>query len=125
VRNDYPKCKDSWWSLFDANRDDLRAMVSAFHPNNQLVVWDDEFPITAKAAEAACEVVRRKIRKEDTEDPLAKFERLSLERSPEMDEFLSAVWFGIPESVQSRSVPGFFRLCDLCETAEFLHEDEG
>jgi hypothetical protein len=119
---DYPKTKDEWWLLLDHHASELEDLVSNFHPRSGN---DHDFAITAPMAEQACEVVRREIRSERTsESPLDQFRRMRKNRDPEMCSLLNKVWFGLPESTESRYQAGFGVLCDLCSEGGVLYEGE-
>ena len=120
--NDYPKTKDEWWEFVDGKWDDLKALVLSYHPSCSDT--DNYMPISAKAAEAMCEVVREKIKAEGkqptTEDDL---ERMRWERNSDLARIFSRTWFGLPESYEVHSLPAFGTLCDLCSESSVLFED--
>ena len=81
-------------------------------------------PISAGAAEAVCESIRREIAVEETKEPGVRFDRLLATKDREMVTLLNQVWFGLPESMDSRSLDGFGVLCDLCSEGGVLYEDD-
>lgn len=115
----YPKTPDEWWALVDSRRDDLLSLIRAFHPNAGAKV---NYRITAERAEAACEQVREEIRHTGIKEPAKVFQELIERRDPRCLTILSETWFGMPESMGVRDVPGFGALCDLCSEGHLLGE---
>ena len=115
----YPRTADEWWDLANKYREQLRSLVRNFHP---LYIHSQKMPITAPAAEECCEVVREHIRNKTVDDPLECFDQFLAQKSNGMVTLLNQVWFGIPESMDAHSLPGFSLLCDLCSECDVLGE---
>lgn len=107
-----------WVSLLEENLDNLIKLVEQFHPAGhpaRLTSREDKFVITAKDAEKICQSIREKIAAENDNSGLYTF--LSALKEKDYDtvhSVLNETWFGLPESVQVRRLPGFYALCDLC-----------
>lgn len=120
-----PNTADEWWALCAARRDDLRKIVEHYHPRTRTPADTSGHTITSPAAERVCELVRGRVA-EQPGDPLVLFDVALGERAADtMVALLNQSWFGLPESMESRSVPGFFVLCTLCEEAELVLPEEG
>jgi hypothetical protein len=73
-------------------------------------------PITAPAAEQACQHVRTQIRKEEPDDPLTRWDRaITSGDIGEIDSLLNGAWFGVPESTGCWNIPGFNEAVDLMD----------
>lgn len=108
----YPTDNASWWKSLDDNLDDIRSIVLRFYPIGRKS--SPEVKISAAAAEAACEIAREQIAAKGL-DPAVEFEQSYAGKDgPRMASLLNAAWFGMPESMSSREVPGFGVFCDLC-----------
>ncbi len=118
----YPRTADEWWRLFDYHTANLRNLVAEFHP--AYARWARRMPITAADAEAACEKFREEIERETADDPLECFDQFALQRSPGVVALLNQTWFGVPESADAHSLPGFGVLCDLCSESYRVEGDE-
>lgn len=117
------KTPADWWAAFDANKDNLRGLISSFHPVCRNDEWADEFPISAPGAEAACEQIRKGITSPLL--PQMEFDDAATKRdATTLVKLLNQTWFGVPESYESRSLPGFFVLCDLCSESWVFNEGE-
>jgi hypothetical protein len=103
---------EQWWAAVDENWSDLEALISDFHPAN----WrKHNHPITAPAAEEVCEDVRTEIRAEGLADPVKAANNAMKGRDAgSLHTIFEHTWFGLPESYEIRSLPGFGVLCDLC-----------
>lgn len=101
----YPTNEDEWWYLFNLNRDKLRCLVARYHPSDGV---SKPMPITAPTAEATCATIRKEIAAERTGDVLGQFDLFVEQRmGPQLARILNEAWFGLPESMSSREVPGF------------------
>ena len=116
-----PETAEQWWALVEQYHDELCELVSAFHPCNHSYT---DFVITAASAEAACESIRDEIRAKESDDPLEKFEQYCHDKNPKLASLLNEVWFGMPESTEVRSYPGFGVLCNLCSESYVLYEGD-
>ena len=114
----YPKTAEQWWWYFDTSKAVLRALVRNFHPWKPIA---REMPITATGAEMACDHIRREIANDFTGNPLDIFDKADTERDgAALVTLLNETWFGLPESMDCHSLPGFGILCDLCSEAGVL-----
>ena len=150
---DYPKTAEEYWALIDHNMLKLRDLVTEFHPAtkficmyklgqnmsdvslpdididtplvfNEHISIEKAYPITAPAAEQACETIRKGIGKNWRRNPVDVFDEYVKTRNPEIVSLFNETWFGMPESSEVRSVPGFGLLCDLCSECDVLYEGE-
>jgi hypothetical protein len=127
------KTRSQWMQVVQDNAETLRQLVSDWHPSarrpaviqRESVLFTDgdavaldvpRMVITAPEAELACQDVRQKIRQEEPDDPLTKWDRaLAAEDIGAIMSLLSGAWFGIPESTECWSIPGFGLACDLMD----------
>lgn len=117
-----PTTKEEWWQLVESNYNDLFYLIGKFHPENYRI---HRYNITADKAEKVCENVRNEIRSRNAFNdvhPLDRFKKLYDTRNSDLASLLSETWFGMPESSDIRSEPGFFVLCDLCSESYVLEE---
>lgn len=131
----YPKTRDEWFALCEEHKDELRSLVSHYHPNTLRSNGEKSPPrepheifnkplCTAPLAEVACERVRAEIR-EQPGDPLAMWDKaLSEKDGPTLANLLNESWFGMPESMASREERCFGVLCDLCSECYLVSENE-
>jgi hypothetical protein len=122
-----------WLQKVNENGAALRQLVSDWHPSarrpaaiqREAVLLDDgtaiavEVPamtITAPQAEQACQQVRTMIRKDEPADPLERWDRaIASGDMGEIYTLLDGAWFGVPESIECWSIPGFRLACDLMD----------
>ena len=101
---------------------ELKNLIAEFHPASNLFCRNTtrkKYPITAPEAEVVCQHIRDKIQNQD-QNPLILFEEASKEKDIEnLFRILNAVWFGAPESVETRKVPGFMQMCNLLDDPPF------
>ena len=114
-----------WWELVEEEWYAVESLIQRFHPSGEgpepkgprapyffKGTEREEFPITAPAAEAACEGVRKMI---DRPAPVEKARKAREEKDHRtLHSILNETWFGLPESVVVHSLDGFDALCDLC-----------
>jgi hypothetical protein len=106
--------------LLEDNFTRIDRLVKYYHPYYQRV---HHHVISASGAEQACELERKRIQKNSNEPNL--YEALQNKDCVEINRICNAVWFGMPESMESRYEPGFSALCDLCsEFPDDLEWDE-
>jgi hypothetical protein len=77
-----------------------------------------EIPITAPNAEAACEVVRKKLKHEYhyQDSPVVRFEKaIDDGYCTIVNDILNQTWFGVPESVDCWNIKGFTEAVKLME----------
>lgn len=120
----YPETKEEWWAWCNYHKENLRWLVANYHPVYLSEGFSHEgLPITTPGAEAICDIVREAVKEETVNDPLDCFDQFLEQRSGGMVTLLNQVWFGVPESRDAHSLPGFGILCDLCSESYCL-EDE-
>ena len=104
-----------WWKFLDENWIDLKNLITQFHP--LIATNQKEFPISAPGAELQRYMAEIEIKA--ARESMPDIELLRESRNTiEMFNILNETWFGIPESIDSRSLIGFFELCDLCSDLE-------
>lgn len=118
--------KDVWLSQALKHKDKLIDLISIYHP---AVYRDGEcsktVTITARDAEAACGLIRDKIRDETKEAPIGAFkDALELEDIDKIYSLLSAAWFGVPESTSCWKINGFKEAVDLMDDQPEEDENE-
>lgn len=129
MNSNYPKTAEEWWELLDRNWKDIKEIVLRFYP------CQEKFPETghirnlpdAPMAQVACNVIIKKMRiKKPIWKNIAEFseylETLKTQRDKSLSEIIESSWFGIPETHESRYLPGFYAFCDLCSEAYVLYE---
>ena len=116
---DYPQTAEEWWALVKFNKGVLLDLISIYHPEYRL---GHDHKITAKKAE----IVRASITEENQflPDPQRRFEQFLKTNNPDMSSLLNEVWWGMPESYESREAKGFGLLCDLCSESYVLRSRE-
>lgn len=114
---EYAKCmadKAEFLTKARENEELMKMAIHSFHPYYVDPDFDTAFSgeITAQRAEDACAVVRREIKRQTTEDPIKQY----LEYDADIIvSIANAVWFGMPESMESRNHPAFGIVCELAE----------
>ena len=104
--------KEEWFKEADDNRDKLISLVSQYHPSSQRA--GKSLRITAFRAEQACAEIRKNIKTIRTEDPVERFKlALDLKDTNTSLLILNETWFGVPESTDCWSIPGFSEAVDL------------
>jgi hypothetical protein len=111
-----------WLETARKNADVLRSLVHKYHPATQRkkdILRDAPAgPISAPMAEKACKGIREQIAKKDADkgDVVERFDAaLKAGDVRALSSLISGAWFGLPESMSSRSVPGFGVACDLLD----------
>ncbi len=125
VKMNYPKNAVEWLEILQDNLDNLRSMIVKYHPmsNSKQPAWNLLNP-----PETACAAVREKIVRDNKQFPLLRFDTAVGENdSKAVVNILNETWFGLPEHISSRSIPGFGTLCVLCEECElvYVEPDDG
>lgn len=118
----YPKTKDEWWSMLTERKDQVRTLVVDWHPRSGEYDNAHGMKITAAAAEELCDAARAAMAGEGPINAGLCFDTLLAARDPDLAALLSGAWWGLPESAEVRSLPGFMLLCDLCSEAHVLYE---
>ena len=110
----YPETAEEFWVLVEANKEDLQNLIAIYHPSYRRVHYKDK--ITAPKAEIVCEAIRKQVQQEEREtDPQQEFRSMLNRKDPAITGIFSEVWWGMPESMESRNAKGFDMLCSLCE----------
>lgn len=121
-----------WIEKVQQNASVLREFVGNWHPSARFpealqqesvllmdgdaVAVPQSFPITAPAAELACQNVRQMIRKEEPNDPVTRFDQaLAKADIGEIMSLLEGAWFGVPESTSCWGIKGFSLAVDLMD----------
>jgi hypothetical protein len=111
--------KEQWINQARANADDLRSLVSEYHPTRVSGRKQSHRRlITAPNAEAACRNVRSTIVEEQKAkpDPVERFDAaLKIGDWAEVSGLLSDAWFGVPESTSCWRIRGFSAAVDLMD----------
>jgi hypothetical protein len=108
------KTRSQWMQVVHDNAEALRNLVAEWHPSARRV--GSAMVITAPNAELACDSIRRKIRHEEPDDPVAKWDKaIATEDIGAIMSLLSSTWFGVPESTECWSIPGFGVACYLMD----------
>jgi hypothetical protein len=119
--NEKPMNKQEWLALAAHNRDQLKSLLSTYHPINRLPFRRQEHNITASAAESACEAIRVDINKRYVADPRPRDPLGELDRAIDsgdigvIQNLLNEAWFGVPESTDCWRIPGFTEAVELLE----------
>jgi len=98
-----------------ANEQAMVQAIKTFHPYYRDL--DRLNRISAPKAEILCEEIRQEI-KEDSQfdtDPVAQYKMYNPDT---IVQLANSVWFGMPESFESRSHPAFYTICNLAEGYE-------
>ena len=116
--------QNDWWELLTENRMLIRQLIEAFHPASNSRCGR-KMPITAATAERFCEAVRRRVEEESFVNPLDQFDVYEKGHDgASMVDLLHQTWFGIPESMDAHSLPGFHDLCELCSEGWMFGEQD-
>lgn len=125
---DYPKTKDEWWEFVGKYWDQLKSIVLQFYPN-QSDFPKDGWPLgrNLHAPQQICNAVIKRFRKEKPVwQDKGSFEEYILNlketKNAELARIFETAWFGIPESPDSRRIPGFYVFCNLCSESYVLRE---
>lgn len=108
-----------WLERARANAEVLRSLIRNYHPGIGRILNDNPpVEITAPGAEAACQVIREKIRREESGkgDPVARFDQeLAAGNVQNLGALLNGAWFGVPESTSCWHITGFKEAVELLE----------
>jgi len=112
--------KQEWIDQAREHADDLRALVSEWHPTKLAAKRkrSHDHPITAPGAEFACSRIREKLAQEQVEklDPVERFDAaLAAGDWVKVSGLLSDAWFGVPESTTCWQIRGFAAAVDLMD----------
>ena len=108
--------QEEYLEFYDKYKENVLAIIREYHPYYRKKHTD---VISAPGAEYGCEIAREQIRKENKEPDLETRDILAI------NKMCSDAWFGVPESMSSRELPGFFALCDLCSELPYDLIPEG
>lgn len=109
--------KNEWLSQAREHKEKLTDLIGVYHPAvYQGSERSKNVSITARAAEAACGLIREKIRDETEESPIGAFkDALEAGDIDKISSLLSAAWFGVPESTSCWQIDGFKEAVDLMD----------
>lgn len=107
--------KEQYLEMAKENEDLMVRAIQEFHPYYAKADFIHEFPITAKAAEVACEAIRGEIKQATLVDPVVRYKEYDANA---IQMIANDVWFGMPESSSSRSHPAFYMICELAQGYE-------
>jgi hypothetical protein len=114
----------NWMERVRSNEEVLTDFISAWHPSKRT---QSNMVITAPRTEACCETVRNDIRtkQQDLAEPEVRFKQAITDNNVDVIlGLLSDAWFGVPESKDCWTIPGFAVACDLMDDPPEI-EDEG
>ena len=118
---DYPKTAGEWWAWVLEHQGVLKDLIATYHPYYRYV--HTNLPITAERAEQIREGIAEEIACQTTSDPQRRFELYLKTQHSDMLSLLNETWWGLPESENVRSEPGFGVLCDLCSEGYVLEPE--
>lgn len=124
IKYEAPTTKEQYWLLVNEHWQVLSDLISTYHPGYGR---KHNMVITANRAENLCQQIREDILDDwqiDDECPVKIAEQHKINRSDEIVSIFNQTWFGMPESYEVRSEPGFSLLCDLCSESWCLEEPE-
>ena len=119
-----------WWKLVDSHWPNLISIIRNFHP---IYLRKHNDSIYASRAEAVCDqeridIIGRELQSYEKGSylkPVERAEKAKVERDGNtLYALFNDTWFGMPESMASREVPGFFVLCDLCSDYYGMFEEQ-
>lgn len=107
--------RSEWLDQARGNSDLLEDLLRAYHPGMR--GEKRELPITARGPEAMSARVRSVIAREwEGHDPIAMFRSaMANQNVGQITTLLNEAWFGVPESTDCWSVPGFREAVRLLE----------
>ena len=123
ISYEVPTTKEQYWELVNKHWDVLSNLISIYHPGYGK--RNHYHKITAQRAENICEKIREEILDDwqiGNECPVKIAEQHKINRSDQIVSIFNQTWFGMPESYEVRSEPGFGLLCDLCSESWCLEE---
>jgi hypothetical protein len=106
------------WELVKKNWPDLYLLIQNYHPSASHRKLDPGMPITAHAAEAACESLRKVIQKDQDNmpDPVKRAREAKDAKDAEtLWGILNETWIGVPESTSCWNIPGFSVMVEILE----------
>jgi hypothetical protein len=113
-----------WLQKVEKNKVVLRQFLQAWHPSSQQMSGE-KLPITAPNAENACAAIRESIKRREQENPLERWDRALQKGDVQVIySLLNSAWFGVPESTECWSIPGFKEAVDLLEDPPEGDNDE-
>lgn len=114
---------NEWIARARQHADALRSLVINYHPASG--GKRKPMPITARAAEKACAVIRTGIAREQKyqPEPIHRLDTaLVAGDASEIISLLNSAWFGVPESTSCWGITGFREAVSLLED---VPEDDG
>jgi hypothetical protein len=118
--------KNKWLAQAREHKEKLTDLIGVYHPAMYRgSERSKNVTISARDAEAACGLIREKIRDETEESPVGAFkDALAAGDIDKINSLLSAAWFGVPESPSCWRINGFKEAVDLMEDPPEEDEDE-
>lgn len=130
VNFEYPKTHEQWWESLDENWNNIKHLIGVYFPIKDKPLPGEEMRITAPMAErlrrnVIYEITNNKEKEADL-DLRIRLEAWRNTKDRRLLGILEKTWWGIPESIEVRRIPGFYILCDLCsEGPDCLFDEEG
>lgn len=107
---------EDYWEKVKTNRINLEDFLWCYHPASRNFNPKNNMEITAPLAESACNVIREKIKKENTLSPVTRFNQaIAAQDINEIYNLLQSAWFGVPESTDCWGITGFTEAVELLE----------
>jgi len=122
---EYPETEEEWWQLLDENWKWIKNIIAEYYPNKRDFPKDG-WPVNIEP-QRSCNAVIKRLREEkpiwESTDHFRNYiEVLKIAKDVKLLEILNITWFGIPEQISSRELPGFYVFCDLCSEGYVLEE---
>jgi len=107
--------KQEWLALACLERPALASLIRNYHPSNRKTA-PKPLKTSAPAAQAACNLICKKIAAESDQSPDIRFSNaLALGDVAEIHNLLSDTWFGVPETTGCWKIRGFKVAVDLLD----------
>lgn len=108
--------EQEWLTQVEKNKDKLLSLIENYHPSVKRIKLEPFLPITALAAEGACELIRKDIARSFEGSPVEIF-KFALEQKDwkRINNLLNDTWFGVPESASCWNITGFSEAVELME----------
>lgn len=100
---------EGFWAYVNRHRQKLEGIVNSYHPSKGRNYSKN---VTAPTAEASRQDVVAEIEREGPVDIKSIIDNKDTDK---LITALNATWFGVPESTDCWSIPGFSELCTICE----------
>ena len=107
--------KSRWLEMVHNNANVLRQLISDYRPSSRRRA-QRPMVITAPAAEVACQNIREDIVQKETVNPVNRWDKALAEGDvAKIISLLESAWFGVPESTECWSIPGFNEAVNLLD----------